>query len=70
MVTVYCWFSLNSLLMQLIEVDGQICVIFFVMPGIVYLVKCLRDVRIQQLLVYTSDKQKLDIDSLNQIITI
>jgi hypothetical protein len=65
MVAIFAWFAINSLLMELIVVNGQILVIFSIIPGLVYLVKCLRDKRIQSLLVLTTDKMKSDIDSLN-----
>ena len=50
--------------MKLIKVNGQIIIIFIGIPFIVFLVKNLREQRIEALLKTNVDKLKLDIDSL------
>ncbi len=45
----YLWVSINAILMQLIKVDGHIVIIFAGIPLIVFLVRNLRETRIEQL---------------------
>jgi hypothetical protein len=43
----YLWVSINAILMQLIKVDGHIVIIFAGIPLIVFLVRNLRETRIE-----------------------
>lgn len=61
---VYCWISINALLMKLLKVDGHLIIIFVGIPIITLLVKNLREKRIESLMKTNIDKLKLDIDAL------
>lgn len=61
------WISINALLMKLLRVNGHIVIIFIGIPFIAFLVKNLREKRIETLLKTNMDKLKLDIDSLIQV---
>ncbi len=60
----YFWISINALIMQLVEVDGHIIIILVGLPIIVYLVKNLREMRIETLMHTTMDKINNDVDAL------
>lgn len=64
MVNIYLWISLNALLMKVIEISGHLVTIFFCIPLIVYLVRALREKRIDYLLNCNIDKIRTDIDAL------
>jgi hypothetical protein len=71
-VSVFCgtiifntfWISINALLMMLLDVDGQIIIIFVGIPLIALLVKNLREQRIETLVKTNIDKLKFGIDAL------
>jgi hypothetical protein len=60
----YLWVSINAILMQLIKVDGHIVIIFAGIPLIVFLVRNLRETRIEQLVKQNVDKLQVDIEAL------
>lgn len=60
----YLWVSLNALLMMFLQVDGHIVIIIVGIPMIAFLVKNLRDSRMEVLLKTTIDKLTTDIDAL------
>jgi len=64
LIFTYCWISINALLMKLLDVNGHIIVIGVAVPIITYLVKSLREKRIENLMKTNIDKLKLDTDSL------
>ena len=66
----YCWISINALLMMVINVYGHIIIICIGIPIIAGLVKNLREMRIQNLLLLNMEKMKTGVDALTQIITI
>lgn len=68
LIFVYCWISINALLMKLLPaVSGHIVVIFAGIPLIGYLVRSLREKRIESLIKTSVDKVQLDIDALIQV---
>jgi len=67
LIYIWCWVSINALLMKLLQVDGHVIIIFIGIPFISLLVKSLREKRIENLLKTNIDKLKLDIDSLIQV---
>jgi hypothetical protein len=60
----YFWISINALLMKLLDLNGHLVVIFVGVPLISFLVKNLREKRIENLMKTNIDKLKLDIDAL------
>jgi hypothetical protein len=58
----YFWFSLNALLMQILDVYGHLIIIIIGIPIISALVNNLRHKRIENLLLTNIDKLKLDVD--------
>lgn len=50
--------------MKLLTVNGHLVIIYVGIPFIIYLVKGLREKRIEELMITNMDKLKLDIDSL------
>jgi len=69
MVFNYSWISINSLLMQLFEIKGHLIIILMGVPLVCFLVKALREKRIEKLIVSTTENLKSDVDSLIQIST-
>lgn len=69
-VGTYFWISLNSVAMKFYILDGHIIVIVLGIPLVVYLVRSLREKRIQTLMESTTEKIKTDSDALIQITTI
>ncbi len=82
LIFICLWISINALLMKLLQVNGHIVIIFIGIPFIAFLVKNLRQQRIESLLQpgssssfisrkqksnSSSDSLKLDIDCLIQI---
>lgn len=64
LIFIYFWISINALLMKLLEVNGHIIIIFVGIPLISFLVRNLREKRIENLMKTNIDKLKLDIDAL------
>jgi hypothetical protein len=68
LIYIYCWISINALLMKLIPtVSGHIIVIFAGIPLLCFLVRSLREKRIESLIKTNIDKVQLDIDALIQV---
>lgn len=67
LIFIYLWISINALLMKLLHVNGHIIIILVGIPLISFLVKNLREKRIENLMKINIDKLKLDIDALIQI---
>ncbi len=70
LVCSYCWVSINALLMMILTVYGHIIIICIGIPIIGGLVRNLRELRIQHLLLLNMEKMKSAVDALTQIITI
>ena len=70
LVCIYFWVSLNALFMMLLNIYGHIIIMFIGFPIIAGLVKNLREMRIQHLLLLNVEKMKIDYDALCQIINI
>ncbi len=66
----YFWVSLNALFMMVMNIYGHIIIMFIGIPIIAGLVKNLREMRIQYLLLLDIDKMKIDSDVFCQIINI
>jgi hypothetical protein len=60
----YLWISLNALLMMFLQVDGHVVIIIVGIPMVAFLVKNLRDSRIETLMKSSIDKLTTDIDAL------
>jgi hypothetical protein len=66
-IFVYLWISINALLMKFLGVSGHIVIIIVGIPLIVYLVKFLREYRIEMLIKTNMEKLGTDIDALLQV---
>lgn len=60
----YFWISLNALLMKFLEVNGHIVIIIVGIPMIAFLVRSLRENRIESLMKTSIEKLGSDIDAL------
>ena len=67
---IYFWVSVNALISQFYQIDGNILIILLGVPIVVLLTKYLRDYKLDKLMMTEADKLESDIDSLNQITTI
>jgi len=63
----YFWISVNALLMKFLDVNGHIVIILVGFPIIVFLVRSLREYRIEVLMKTNIDKLNTDIDALIQV---
>lgn len=70
MINIYAWISLNCLLTKFATVQGQLVIIFFGVPIVIYFVTYLRERRIEYLMNMNLDKINNDIDVMIQINTI
>ena len=66
----YLWIAINALLMMILNIYGHIIIIGIGIPIITGLVKNLRDIRLQYLLLMNVDKMKADFDTVKQILTL
>ena len=63
----YFWIAVNALLMKFLNVNGHIVIIIVGIPLIAYLVKSLREYRIEILMKTSIDRLNTDIDALIQV---
>ena len=63
----FFWISLNALLMKFLGVSGHIVIIIVGIPLLWYLVKSLREYRIEMLIKTGVDKLGTDVDALLQV---
>jgi hypothetical protein len=63
----YFWIAINALLMKFLQVNGHIVIIIVGIPLIVYLVKSLREFRIESLMKTNIERLSSDIDALIQV---
>lgn len=63
----YFWISLNALLMKFLQVNGHIVIIIVGIPMIAFLVRSLRENRIESLMKTNIEKLGSDIDALIQV---
>jgi hypothetical protein len=63
----YLWISINALLMKFLGISGHIVIIIVGIPLLWYLVKSLREYRIETLIKTGVDKLATDIDALLQL---
>ena len=66
-IWIYLWISINTLLMKLLNVNGQIIIILIGIPIISYIVKNLREYRIENLQNVKIDKIQSGFDALLQV---
>lgn len=65
MIGIYFWITVNALLAEFFRVHGHIVIILIGVPIMCYLVKSVRDSRIESLMSKTTEQMSNDIDSLN-----
>ena len=71
MLGVYCWITVNALLVKLYEMkSGHLIVILIGIPIVVIVMKRLRANRIEWLMSSSLDKFTKDIECLNQIMSL
>lgn len=70
MVGVYCWVSVNALIMEVWPADGHITIIGIGVPVVIVTMVRLREHKIEWLMTTTLEKLNRDIDCLNQIMTL